>query len=257
MKAAFSGLMVAFSLYSFIPVPQVQWEKNTMKFALGFLPLIGLIVGGLELFWINFSTQMGLNVVLYACIAALIPIFVSGGIHLDGFVDTSDALCSYGDREKRLAIMKDPHVGAFGVIYLVGLVVLQLGFYGQLFDVPAYAAVLLLGFVGARIAGGGMIVFCQCAKNSGLAHIFSENTEKTPVKIALIIELIACSVAAVMLGGIIGAAAITINVIAFLIHKSQCYKNFGGITGDLAGFFITISETLTLMVCVVGGILMR
>ena len=51
MKSAWSGLLVAFSLYSAVPVPQVQWEKKTMRWALSFLPLVGVLVGVAEWLW--------------------------------------------------------------------------------------------------------------------------------------------------------------------------------------------------------------
>lgn len=104
MKSVISGLLVAFSMYSAIPVPQVNWEKQTMRWALGFLPLIGVLIGAIEWFWFAFCVHFGAAGVFYAVIAALIPLAVSGGIHLDGLCDTCDALCSFGDREKRLAI---------------------------------------------------------------------------------------------------------------------------------------------------------
>ena len=108
MKSVISGLLVALSMYSAIPVPQVNWEKQTMRWALGFLPLIGVLIGAIEWFWFAFCVHFGAAGVFYAVIAALIPLAVSGGIHLDGLCDTCDALCSFGDREKRLAILKDP-----------------------------------------------------------------------------------------------------------------------------------------------------
>ena len=51
VKSVISGLLVAFSMYSAIPVPQVNWEKQTMRWALGFLPLIGVLIGAIEWFW--------------------------------------------------------------------------------------------------------------------------------------------------------------------------------------------------------------
>ena len=95
MKSAWSGLLVAFSLYSAVPVPQVQWEKRTMRWALGFLPLVGVLVGALEWLWFAFCTCFAADGLFYAVGAALLPLFVSGGIHLDGLCDTCDALCSY------------------------------------------------------------------------------------------------------------------------------------------------------------------
>ena len=61
MKSAWSGLLVAFSLYSAVPVPQVQWEKKTMRLALSFLPLVGVLVGVAEWLWYLFCAHFGLR----------------------------------------------------------------------------------------------------------------------------------------------------------------------------------------------------
>ena len=114
MKSVISGIFVAFSMYSAIPVPQVNWEKKTMRWALIFLPFVGVIISTVSWIWFAFCSFFRANSLFYAVGATLIPLCISGGIHLDGLCDTCDALCSFGDREKRLAILKDPHVGAFG-----------------------------------------------------------------------------------------------------------------------------------------------
>lgn len=111
MKSVISGLLVALSMYSAIPVPQVNWEKQTMRWALGFLPLIGVLIGAIEWFWFAFCVHFGAGRRVLRCDRSADSSAVSGGIHLDGLCDTCDALCSFGDREKRLAILKDPHVG--------------------------------------------------------------------------------------------------------------------------------------------------
>ena len=72
MKSVISGLLVAFSMYSAIPVPQVNWEKQTMRWALGFLPLIGVLIGAIEWFWFAFCVHFGAAGVFYAVIAAFI-----------------------------------------------------------------------------------------------------------------------------------------------------------------------------------------
>ena len=134
MSDIWSGLLVAFGLYSALPLPQVEWKKNTMRFALIFLPLIGVLVGLCQLGWLWLAQVWKLNAMLYAAGAVLVPVVLTGGIHLDGFTDTCDALCSYGDREKRLNILKDPHVGAFGVLWLLMLLLVQFGLFAQLYD---------------------------------------------------------------------------------------------------------------------------
>ena len=125
MKNWLCSLAVAFSMYSKIPMPRVEWTKERMEYAMCFFPLIGLVVGAA--YWL-FGTACGAlglgETVFYAGAGTLIPLAVTGGIHMDGYLDTCDALCSYGSREKRLEILKDPHTGAFAVIrcgmYLLG-----------------------------------------------------------------------------------------------------------------------------------------
>ena len=58
MKSVISGLLVALSMYSAIPVPQVNWEKQTMRWALGFLALIGVLIGAIEWFWFAFCVHL-------------------------------------------------------------------------------------------------------------------------------------------------------------------------------------------------------
>ena len=177
MKSAWSGLLVAFSLYSAVPVPQVQWEKKTMRWALSFLPLVGVLVGVVEWLWYLFCAHFGAAALFYSVGAALIPLFVSGGIHLDGLCDTCDALCSYGDREKRLAILKDPHVGAFGPMWLMAFLLAEAACFAQIYETPALLPLACVGFAEARAVGARKIVTMPCAKNTGLAHIFAENSD--------------------------------------------------------------------------------
>ena len=117
-----------------------------MRWALGFLPLIGVLIGAIEWFWFAFCVHFGAAGVFYAVIAALIPLAVSGGIHLDGLCDTCDALCSFGDREKRLAILKDPHVGAFGPLWLMAFLLAEVGCFAQIYDRPVLLPLACTGF---------------------------------------------------------------------------------------------------------------
>lgn len=257
MKNLIAGFCVAFSLYSKIPMPRVEWTSSTMKYALSFLPLVGAAVGGLELLWLQLALRWGLEGLLYAAVAVLLPVVITGGIHLDGFTDTTDALCSYGDREKRLQILKDPHVGAFGVMYVVGLLLLQGGLYAQLYAVPALAPVLALSFPFARTIGGGAIVWLPCAKDSGLARTFADGSDKIPVRLALAVQLLLCLLLMLDCSPMAAIAVLALCAVLLPVYRSFCLRTFGGVTGDLAGFAITLTETLILLVCTAGGLLLR
>ena len=107
-------IAVAFAMFSAVPVPQFGWNEKNMRYALCAFPLVGLLCGVL---WCVCGV-LPLPAPARAAGFCLVPVWVTGGIHLDGYADTCDALASYGDREKKLEILKDPHCGAFAVIRL-------------------------------------------------------------------------------------------------------------------------------------------
>lgn len=258
MKSVWSGLLVAFSLYSAVPVPQVQWEKRTMRWALSFLPLVGVLIGALEWLWYLFCTHFGAAALFYAVGAALIPLFVSGGIHLDGLCDTCDALCSYGDRDKRLAILKDPHVGAFGPLWLIAFLLAEAACFAQIYETPVLLPVVFLGFAEARADGARKIVTLPCAKNTGLAHIFAQNSDKKAVDTTLKIEQVALDI--ILLVWLyqldfLSVAYIVLLGLWYILHTRIAMRVFGGITGDLAGFCISVAELLALACAAFGGLM--
>ncbi len=257
MRDMFHGLLVAFGMYSALPLPQVEWKKNTMRYALSFLPLIGVLVGLAELGWLYLAQRVGLTGVLYAAGAAAIPVALTGGIHLDGFTDTCDALCSYGDRQKRLEILKDPHIGAFGVIWLIILLLVQFGLYAQLYEQPRLALLLPAGYALARAFGGNLIVTQKCAKDSGLARLFADNADKKQVSYSMAGWIAACVCFMLAMGGLSGLLTFGLVLVYVIYHIRKCRKVFGGITGDLCGMCITICETLALFCAVIGGLCLR
>lgn len=111
----FGSLVIAFSMYSRVPMPQLEWTKERMKYVMCFFPLIGAVIGLL-----NVSVVLGCNALGFRhfgqILPVVIPILVTGGIHMDGFLDVVDARSSHKDRKKKLEILKDPHTGAFAII---------------------------------------------------------------------------------------------------------------------------------------------
>ena len=120
-------IAVAFAMFSALPVPQFEWNEKNMRYAMCAFPLIGLVCGGL---WCLCGV-LPLPGLARAAAFCLVPVAVTGGIHLDGYADTSDALSSYGDREKKLEILKDSHCGAFAVIRLCCYFVAYFGLCGS------------------------------------------------------------------------------------------------------------------------------
>ena len=113
-----STVIVAFSMFSAIPMPQTEWTNKSMRYALCAFPLIGAVIGALVCLWRFVCLRMEFSEWILAAGICVLPVLVTGGIHLDGFCDTADALASHQDTEKKLQILKDPHMGAFAAIWL-------------------------------------------------------------------------------------------------------------------------------------------
>ena len=158
-----NAMIIAIAMYSKIPMPRVDWNEKNMRYAMCFFPLVGVIIGVLEIVAGNLITVWkGEGTFFYAVVLTLIPVFITGGIHLDGFADTMDAKSSYGDREKKLEILKDPHTGAFAIISLCCYFLLCVGIFSEMRTERLFAAALV--FVFSRSLSGISVVTFPAAK---------------------------------------------------------------------------------------------
>lgn len=243
----FNSLIIAIAMYSKIPMPQAEWNEKNMRYAMCFFPLVGVIIGVLEIVAGNLITVWrGEGTFFYAVVLTLIPVFITGGIHLDGFADTMDAKSSYGDREKKLEILKDPHTGAFAIISLCCYFLLCVGIFSEMRTERLFAAALV--FVFSRSLSGISVVSFQAAKNSGLLRTFQDGAQKRNVRIVLIFWLFATVVGVYLTAGLCGVAAAVVGLAVFFYYYQFSRKQFGGITGDLAGYFLQLCELFMLAV---------
>lgn len=254
MKNSLKSLAICLSMYTIIPMPAVEWDKNGMKKVFCFFPLIGLMIGGAEYGWFLAVDALGFNNLLYAAVAAIIPLIITGGIHMDGFIDTCDAIFSYGEPAKKLEIMKDPQTGAFGIIGCVVYLLVTTGLFSQIFDNANLASIGFLtgGFFISRCVGGLAIVSLKTAKSSGLAYLFSDNAGKRTVRIVLTGFFLICSILLFYRFAILYGAALFCLILWSLWYRHFTAKQFGGITGDLIGFLILSVEFLFIAVAAIG-----
>lgn len=245
------SLASAFLMYSRIPMPQVEWKEENRRYALCFFPLIGAVTGAIFLLWRYVCGLLGVGSFLCGAVSALIPLLVTGGIHLDGFCDVTDANASCADRETKLKIMSDPHIGSFAVMKLCAYLILQTAL---LAEVKSFAAafVIAVGYVLSRALSGLAAVTFKGAKKDGALQSFAKPAHKN-VTVAVLVIVAVSSVGA-MLGAslAVGGCAILGAVAAFMYYRIYSYKSFGGITGDLAGWFLQVCEMAVLICAVVG-----
>lgn len=240
-------------MYSKIPMPQFKWEEEDMKYSIVFFPLIGgvlfAVVCGIkccaEYFEIG-SIPAGL--LMMASIA-----LITGGIHIDGYMDCSDAFSSYASREKKLEILKDPHIGAFAVIRVLTLAAVYLASISILLDRGTEHAFLILGlgYILSRALSGISVVSFKCAKEEGTLYTFAEGSDKRRCLNILVKEAVIAAFIMIIIGQFYGACAIVAAAGIFVYYKYRTGKELGGITGDAAGWFLCLVETaMAVAVCI-------
>ena len=249
-------MIVAFSMYSKIPMPRIEWNKENMKYTMCFFPLIGVVTGvliylaGMFLDG-NIFPKVNSGRLMFAAVMTLIPVFVSGGIHLDGFMDTMDALGSWGDKEKKLEILKDSHNGAFAVIGICCYFTVSLGVWSEIRTemLPIVAA----GYVISRALSGIAVVTFPAARGSGLVKTFQDGAQKKAVMITMIVYLVLAAVYLYFCSPVGMVVLLIIAGVVFGYYYRMSRKQFGGVTGDLAGYFLQICELALL----VGGLIVQ
>ncbi len=237
-------------------MPRFEWKEDDMATSLDFFPLVGLVIAAL-ISVLNIGPLTLIDPYVRAILSVLIPILITGGFHLDGFMDTSDALNSYGEHEKKLEILKDPHIGAFSVISLVKLMMIALASSVFILTSDGLTKETVITcsciFVVSRCISGLTSLFLKKAKKSGMLSKEAGNVRKGTV-ILLSVQLIAASCAMIVLDPVTAIPALAFFAGYTLYYKHKTKKEFGGVTGDTAGLFVSVSETGA--VCIIALVIL-
>lgn len=234
------SVTVAFSMYSRIPMPRFRWETEDMRYHLCFFPWVGGVIGILEYLWFLGVARFEIGPAAATFIALSVPILVTGGFHLDGFMDTCDALSSWRTREERLQILSDPHIGAFSVIRLA---LFGLLYGAALSELTAESRILWMGtFFLARCLSGYTVVTLPKAKKTGLARTESDTASRRTTGFLLLLQGGLCIAWMLWRSPAAGGAVLAISLLGTLHYRRFSDRKFGGITGDLAGWFLCRME---------------
>lgn len=234
--------LIAFSMYSRIPMPRTEWQEEDMRYVMCFFPLIGLAIGLVLCGWVWLAGRLQIGVALFSGVATALPVLITGGIHLDGFCDTLDALSSRQPQERKLEILKDSNSGAFAVIGCGLYFLLTFCFWMEWYPQGRYTWMLALGFVLSRTLSGLSVVRFPCAKNSGLLAMFSHAAAKKRTAWVLVGYFLLCGGAMLLFGTFVGAAVLLLALGVFGYYHHVSCKEFGGTTGDVAGWFLQSCE---------------
>ena len=212
--------------------------------ALRWVPAVGAALGALVgLGW--WGAAHGFSPFLAASLAVLADLALTGMLHFDGLADTADGLLPHADPDRRLAVMRAPDVGAFGVA-AVGAVLLvrTAALTGQPADIP-----LLIGiWCASRTVAAVAPAVLPYARDEGMASALLPARPQWFVALALVP---AAALAALGAGpqGVLAVAGAVAGSAAVL---ALAYRRIGGFTGDVLGAAIVVGETVALVIAAAG-----
>ena len=271
------GFFMAWGNFFVIPCPHKVWDDSCRTVMLGWFPVFGGIMGGLWYGAYLLCLKLGLPLQLAALVLALFPFFLSGCIHLDGFMDCSDAILSRRPLEERQKILKDSHVGAFAVISLAMLLLTCYAAMSAFLSTVETASVLQAAssashapFGDAAVRMGAPLIIIPMASRfvSGrnvltkkpLSHSQYNNTVKQGrhgvhllvTALALLLTLGLAVLAAggfddTWNGGLACLVVLCTELIVCLLAGAYARRQLGGMSGDISGYTVTLGETAAMI----------
>ena len=236
MKTCFHAFAMCQSMFCAIPFPGNLWDEKARDKMLLFLPIVGLEMGVLwnALAWLcNF---LQLPVLVKGLILAVFPYLVAGFIHLDGYMDVTDAVKSCRSLERRREILKDSHVGAFAVIGIVLLVIAQ---FACMASVPDGADYRILLFVPA-VSRCGSSLAVTVLKPMNTSQYADQKKPKSHVAV------LAAMTALFVAGGFLLCGKYGFVLLGCLAGYGaalrKAYRSLEGMNGDISGYALTLSE---------------
>lgn len=251
MNSIWNSFIIAFAMFSKIPMPRAQWTKENMKYMFCWLPFVGTVIGAVTILIQWACMRAGFDRNFLTALLVLIPVFITGGIHIDGFLDTADAMSSWQERERRLEILKDSNAGAFAVITACVYFLIWFGSYSQIGENVTAIYTMAVGFMVSRCFAGLGVILLPKAKADGTVAEFSRKSRHDAVKYTLILFLVLLLGIMIWIHPLYGGAAFITAGLVYIYYRYMALKYFGGTTGDLSGCFICLCETGMLFVLAV------
>ena len=206
-------VLVAFAMFSALPLPRPAWNEKNMRFALCAFPLIGVVCGLLWWGWSALCAFLTAPDLLRGAGFCLIPVLVTGGIHL-----------------------------AFAVIRLCAYFAAYFALCAALRDDGRALWSMGLAFVLERALSGLAVTRFPLAKNTGLAHTFATSADRTAAGRVLTVLCVLSGAGMIAAGGASGIAMLAAALLVFLHFRVTADRQFGGLSGDLSGWFLQRAE---------------
>ena len=234
------GVLLAVQFMTRLPInKELEFSRKNLKATIAFFPIIGLLIGLIAGMIFKLLIPYSNLVAAGICVSAMTAL--SGGLHLDGLSDTLDGFFSGRDKDRTMEIMKDSRLGTFGALGLFMVILLKFAFISSI-GIDGWIGIPI-AMSGGRLAAAWMIWRFPSARKDGLGSLFKESRPGR--------ELLAMSLFLIVLLVIIypsGIAAYAAAIVTGQIVGLWSMKKINGLTGDVYGAGIEISETVSLAI---------
>ncbi len=242
-------LFIALLFYTRIRVPKsVVCNDTTLSAAYRYLPLVGLIVGGISALVFMFADHLLPLEVSVVC-AMITMLLLTGTLHEDGLADFADGFGAGRDKESRLRIMKDSHIGTYGVLALVVALLMK---YSLLSSTQLYNSL-----IPALIVANGACRFFPLIIIISSKYVVRDNAKaghnvKGVSTKNFIVGALFGLLPLFWFGWKVAIAYISIASILTLVYRRHLLKKIDGYTGDTLGALILVLEIIFYMVLLIN-----
>lgn len=237
-----TGFFMAWGNFITLPCPYKKWDGQLKNMMLAFVPSVGLVIGVLwmAVFWLLVYLQLPPALISFAMLFYIF--IVCGFMHMDGFMDCNDAILSRRPLEERQRILKDSTVGAFAVVTVAFLLLAWFAAMQEAIYHITYVDLLILPVVSRGIGGMSVLTY----KPIGHSQYVEDYKEpgRGKYRVAVAVQMLLVIGIVIFLGRDAAKTLICAAVIAAIAFFACAYarKQLGGMSGDIAGYTICISE---------------
>ena len=236
MKQLLHAFAMCQSMFCAIPCLWQIWDEEARDKMLLFLPIVGLEIGAIWAGLAFLARLIDLPTLVTGVILCACPFVLSGFIHLDGFLDVTDAVRSCRDLQRRREILKDSHVGSFAVI---GCVLLMLAQFALFASAPDGADLRILFFIPA------VSRCCSVLAVSALRPMHTSQyaaRKKSKAQFCVIVVMLSAALATgFLLCGKYGFALLGC-LLGYTLALCRGYRSLDGMNGDISGYALIVGE---------------
>jgi len=253
-----NNFLFTLSTFTKIPTPNIEYNEKNTKYVFFYLPLVGLVLGVINLIAFNILNSLLSETIIIAIIMIFINLNITGGIHMDGYIDSMDAFKSYRSYGEKKRIIKDPTVGAFGLIHFVAILLLYFIVYFYLIKYD-YGIIFLLMPIVSRLIILSLVCNNKRESNDMLDDLISSTIENKYLIVVVIYTIIIFILSYIFSWE--NSAVIVISLFAgailYAVYFNFMFKrHFKEMNGDLCGYYIVMSEVVAPMLFLVTSFIL-